>query len=98
MSFQLGKHEFCRWTAARTDRNFDFRQFTQEETLIQVVRVRRAGRGRLCAHAPGPFLRMLSELGGSWGMAEQEMPVDARKIRLDPTVRAHRPRAEGASG
>ena len=50
-----------------TDRNFDFLQSTQEEPLVQLVRVCRGGHGRLCTHAPRPFLGMLSEIGGSWG-------------------------------
>ena len=35
-----------------TDRNFGFRQSTQDDPLIQVVRVCRGGHGRLCTLAP----------------------------------------------
>ena len=46
-----------------TDRNFDFQPTYKEEPLIQGVRVCKGGRGRLCTHAPRPFLAMVSEMG-----------------------------------
>ena len=73
------------------DRNFNFRYRIRENPCIQGVRVFPADCSRLRTHAPRPFLAMGSENGG---LPEDKMQTDARKMRVDLTADAHRPRAD----